>query len=83
MSNKINTNFGRLIKGQIDYAPTVLKIDGSIIINPSKEIYLENGYKSIVDKIPETKDGGYWSPSGWDEDETTITRLYTWNEYQK
>lgn len=52
--------FGKLINNKLTYAPKSLVIDGIRIINPTDEMYLEQGYLPIEHtEKPTTNDGHY------------------------
>ena len=72
----MNTNYGKLVGAEVEYAPDKITKDGEVISNPSAETYLAAGWKHIVDNPPAAEDGCTVQPSGWDEGETEITRIY-------
>ena len=72
----MNRNYGKLVGGEVEYAPDKITRDGEVISNPSAETYLAAGWKHIVDNPPAPDEGCTVQPSGWDEGETEITRIY-------
>ena len=72
----MNRNYGKLAGGEVEYAPDKITRDGEVISNPSAETYLAAGWKRVVDEPPAPEDGCTVQPSGWNEDETTLTRTY-------
>ena len=73
----MNRKFGRLVDGQIEYAPNTL--DGAVGVkkmNPSDESYLASGWKRVVDVKPPTEANRYPAFSSWNEDDETITAVY-------
>jgi len=72
----MNTKYGKLEDGRIEYAPSVLTADGEIKVNPSETSYLAAGWKKVVDNPPTPEEGMDVMPTSWTEDETTVTRLY-------
>ena len=75
-----NRNFGKLIDGVITYAPTEIRIGNTYHPAPTDEQYLAAGWKRISDHMPPSRDGGYWEPTGWEEGDTIIERIYEWRE---
>lgn len=51
----MNEKYGKLMFGGLIYAKSIIENeDGSIIMNPTKQDYIEHGYKEVVDNgIPE------------------------------
>ena len=73
----MNRNYGRLVRGEMEYAPDALeKSDGSVVANPSEATYLASGWKKVADAPPAAEAGCTVCPSGWDEGEDAITRVY-------
>ena len=73
----MNRNYGRLVAGEVEYAPAkITKDDGTIISNPSAETDLAAGWKRIVDEPPKAEDGCTVEVSGWDETADSIVRVY-------
>ena len=73
----MNMKYGRLFRGDVEYAPDSLEEkDGTIVSNPSAATYLAAGWKRVVDEPPAPVPGCTVCPSGWDEGEDAITRVY-------
>ena len=73
----MNRKFGRLVDGQIEYAPKTLdEADGVKKMNPSDESYLASGWKHVVDVKPPAEVNRYPAFSSWNEDDETITAVY-------
>ena len=73
----MNRNYGRLVGGEVEYAPAkITKDDGTVIMSPSAETYLAAGWKRIVDEPPTAEDGCTVEVSGWDETADSIVRVY-------
>ena len=77
MNNITTQKYGKLLKkdNTVKYAPISLKIDGITFLNPSKELYLKDGWKEIVDNPP-SKRGYNAIAKGWAEKTDTIERVY-------
>ena len=42
----MNRNYGRLVGGEVEYAPAkITKDDGTVVMSPSAETYLAAGWK--------------------------------------
>lgn len=77
----MNRKFGKInASGGIDYAPSALNTPKGYTFNPSDEDYLAAGWKRISDHMPPSREGGYWTATGWTETEATIDRVYEWRE---
>ena len=73
----MNRKFGRLVDGQIEYAPKTLdEADGVKKMNPSDESYLALGWKRVVDVKPPAESSRYPAFSSWREDDETLTAVY-------
>ncbi len=73
----MNRKFGRLVNGQIEYAPKTLDgVDGVKKMNPSEESYLAAGWKRVVDEKPPAEANRYPAFSSWQEDDETLTAVY-------
>lgn len=64
--------FGKIINGNLIYAPDELTIKNTVYCPPSEEIYRNSGYKEIVVNIEENKNC-YITKQKLTEDEFTIT----------
>lgn len=72
----MNTKYGRLVNGRIEYAPNALETADGVKMNPSRASYLAAGWKEVVDVMPATEPGFRAEVSGWREDAETLTRVY-------
>ncbi len=72
----MNTKYGKLKNGQIEYAPDVLTVDGALKVNPSEASYLASGWKKVVDNPPAAEDGKDVKVSAWTETADAITCVY-------
>ena len=77
----MNINYGKLVDGNLAYAPDEVRVDGMRTINPTAEHYLaaEDGpWKAVSTAQPaEPAPTGYhYEADGWDETDTTITRKW-------
>ena len=73
----MNSNYGKLIGGEVEYAPAKITKDyGTVVSNPSPETYLAYGWKRIVDEPPAAEPGHTVESSGWDETADSIVRIY-------
>ena len=72
----MNTKYGRLSNGRIEYAPNSLDTDDGVKMNPSETSYLAAGWKKVVDVKPTAEPGFRVEVSGWREDADTLTCVY-------
>ena len=72
----MNTKYGRLANGRIEYAPSTLDTGDGVKMNPSEASYLAAGWKKVVDERPAPEPGCRVEVYGWDEDEDTLTCVY-------
>ena len=72
----MNTKYGRLKNGRIEYAPVSLDTEDGVKMNPSEASYLAAGWKKVVDVRPTTEPGCRVEVSGWNESEDTLTCVY-------
>ena len=72
----MNTKYGRLTNGRIEYAPISLDTGDGVKMNPSEASYLAAGWKKVVDVRPTTEPGCRVEVSGWNESEDTLTCVY-------
>ena len=68
----MNTKYGRLKDGRIEYAPASLETEDGVKMNPSAASYLAAGWKKVVDERPEPEPGWRMEISGWREDAETL-----------
>lgn len=72
----MNTKYGRLNNGRIEYAPNALETEDGMKMNPSKASYLAAGWKKVVDVRPVVEAGHRLEVSGWLEDAESLTCVY-------
>ena len=72
----MNTDYGRLVNGRIEYAPDALDTADGLKMNPNPASYLAAGWKRVADERPAPEDGCLVEASGWREDAETLTRVY-------
>lgn len=72
----MNTKYGKLAGGVVEYAPPVLETALGVVAAPSEATYLAQGWKRIVDEPPTVPVGKRAAATGWTEDATTLTRVY-------
>ena len=73
----MNMNYGKLVGGEVEYAPAKITLDdGTVVSNPSAATYLAAGWKRIVDERPAPEDGCTVEVSGWEETADLIVRIY-------
>jgi hypothetical protein len=72
----MNTKYGRIKNGQIEYAPSSLETEDGVKINPTKASYLAAGWKKVVDVKPTAEAGYRVEVSGCLEDTETVTCVY-------
>ena len=72
----MNTKYGKLVDGQIVYAPPTLDTEDGKKMNPSEASYLAAGWKKVTDEPPAPEEGCTVEPSTWTETDTTLVRVY-------
>ena len=72
----MNTNYGKLVDGQIVYAPPTLDTEDGKKMNPTEASYLAAGWKRVTDEPPAPEEGCTVEPSTWTETDTTLVRVY-------
>ena len=72
----MNMKFGKLVDGQIVYAPDALDTEDGKKMNPSEASYLAAGWKKVVEEPPAAEDGKLVEVSGWNETENALTCVY-------
>ena len=72
----MNTKYGKLTNGQVEYAPDALTVDGALKVNPSEASYLAAGWKKVVDNPPTPDAGKDVKVSAWTETADTLTCVY-------
>ena len=68
--------FGKLEGGRLVNAPASLETADGVVMNPTPERYLAEGWKRVFDDPPEAEEGFAVEPTGWAETATTLTRTY-------
>ena len=64
----MNTKYGKLTGGVMEYAPSQLCVNGAVIVNPTRATYLRNGYKKVIEgAADDPPDGEEWKLTGWHE----------------
>ena len=53
----METKYGKLVEGEIVYAPASLDTENGKLMNPSAASYLAAGWKKVVDEPPAPEDG--------------------------
>lgn len=72
----METKYGKLVEGEIVYAPASLDTENGKLMNPSAASYLAAGWKKVVEEPPEPEEGMTVDVSGWTETKTTLVRTY-------
>ena len=72
----MNTKYGKLVDGQIVYAPNTLDTEDGKKMNPSEASYLAAGWKRVTDEPPAPVDGCTVEVSGWIETDATLAKVY-------
>ena len=72
----MNTKYGRLENGRMEYAPSSLETEDGVKMNPCEGSYLAAGWKKVVDERPTAEPGHRVEVSGWREEGDTLTCVY-------
>jgi len=72
----MNTKYGKLVDGEVVYAPPTLDTEDGKKMNPSEASYLAAGWKRVTDEPPAPEEGCTVEPSTWTETDTTLVRVY-------
>ena len=72
----METKYGKLVGGEIVFAPASLDTESGKLMNPTEESYLAAGWKKVVEEPPAPEEGKTVEVSGWTETDTTLTRTY-------
>ena len=72
----MNTKYGKLVDGEVVYAPPTLDTEDGKKMNPSEASYLAAGWKKVTDEPPAPEEGCTVEPSTWTETDTTLVRVY-------
>ena len=76
----MNLKYGKIVGGEIVYAPSALSVEGTLKVNPSEASYLAAGWKKVKDEPPEAEEGRHVEPTGWTETEAEVVRVYEQRE---
>lgn len=72
--------YGKITDGKLEFAPSIVNLDGYTIINPEHEQLITLGYKPVItDNIP-TPQEGYYMEISYEETENEI--LQQWEEIE-
>lgn len=76
-----NRNFGKLVEGQVEYAPSVLVIGDTTYFNPHAEHYLaapDGPYYPVVADFPSqpAPEGYHYEARGWKLADGAVRRVY-------
>ena len=69
--------YGKLIDGELVYAPNPILVGGNYIGNPPAEVCEGAGYKEVVYTNPPVVEEGYIAVPGWQEEDDEIVQV--WN----
>lgn len=69
--------YAKLIEGALNIAPKKLPGDGTIVYNPPEEMYLKQGWKSMIFVEPPEAPEGYYYEPGWEEQTEAIVQIWT------
>ena len=72
----MNTKYGKLVDGEVVYAPPTLDTEDGKKMNPTEASYLAAGWKRVTDEPPAPEEGCTVEPSTWTETDTTLVRVY-------
>ena len=69
--------YGKLKNGNVEYAGKVIRLDdGSVVVSPKEADLRSAHYLPVVDEPPTTDDAHYAAPTGWEERDGAIRRIY-------
>ena len=69
--------YGKIIDGELQYAPNKLIINDTQVWNAPSEDYLAQGWKEVIFTEPPEAPIGYYYESGWEEDGNAIVQTWT------
>ena len=72
----MNTKYGKLVDGEVVYAPPTLDTEDGKKMNPTEASYLAAGWKRVTDEPPAPEEGCTVEPSTWTETDTALVRVY-------
>ena len=79
----INTKYGKLVEGVLQYAETPVYIDGKLIVNPTAGTYLKLGFKEIINHIPPNKDGFHLVEDGLMDTPVRLIKKWKYEENEE
>ena len=80
--NGINKLFGRVYNHKIQYAKNyVIRHDGSTVINPTDEQYLEANQFRVIDEMP-VREGYRYTHKDWIDDVDAKTATHVFEEHK-
>lgn len=72
----MNTNFGKLVEGEIEFAPKSLVIGDKHVTNPADWQYAQCGWMRVHVETPDDQLGVYFIPDGWEVRDGEIWRTF-------
>lgn len=69
--------YGKLIDGDLQFAPRKLNGDGVVVYNPPAEMYAAQGWKPVEFTDAPEAPSGYYYESSWEEQDEEIVQ--TWH----
>ena len=75
----VNRNWCRIEDGRLVFAPTWLKTDAGIVVNPSDEPYRAAGWFKNALNAPETRDGYVTRVEGYEARDGQIYAVYAYD----
>ena len=80
--NNMNKRFGRVLNHEIRYSKNYIILpNGSVIINPSEQQYLDANQFKVIDEMP-VKEGYYYTHKDWVEDTDSKTATHMYEEHK-
>ena len=74
----VNRNWVKTDGKHLEYAPTWLRTDAGIVVNPSDEQYLADGWLKNVRNAPETREGYVARVEGYEARDGQIYAVYAY-----
>jgi len=71
--------YAKLNNGKLEFSPSIIKINDSIVINPTPEQLIELGFKEYVTSLPDTPQG-YYPVLSYTETDTQILQVWSYVE---
>lgn len=75
----VNRNWVKTDGKSLEYAPTWIRTDAGIVVNPSDEQYLAAGWLRNARNAPETREGYVVRVEGYEEREGMIYAVYAYD----